>query len=185
MHDCGEHDNSAHCCTVCGMNEPPLKDWYDDQNVLNFERHKWGGVRHTDEHYAALDLELFAREMPRIPTDADRDTLVNILNAVTALPPTARPGDIQKSLTPVLLSNKGERQMLVEILALSGVLEPRGFPSYRSAFVDPFFAANSRTNIRTDWKYPIMHWRGSDGVNASAVAEWFPWAKLRKGKWTF
>ena len=28
--------------------------------MLNFERFKWGGVRHSDPLYAALDLERFA-----------------------------------------------------------------------------------------------------------------------------
>ena len=27
-----------------------------DANVLNFERHKWGGVRHSSIEYGALDL---------------------------------------------------------------------------------------------------------------------------------
>lgn len=166
------------------MQEPPDRNSCEDFNVLNFERHQWGGVRHTDELYAALDLTLFSLEEPARPTQADRRMLLGILNTVNALSPTARAGDIQKSLAPVVPSNKAERQVLVEILSLSGVFEPRDFPSYRCAFVDPCFAADSRTNFRTDWKYPIMHWRGSDGVNPQAVAEWFPWAKYTKGKWT-
>jgi len=43
-------------CMVCGLY---LNEKAVDLNVLNFERLKWGGVRHDHLEYAALDLGLF------------------------------------------------------------------------------------------------------------------------------
>lgn len=44
---------STHC-EVCGIYE---SDSEEDLNILNFERHKWGGVRHEDPRYIAFDLD--------------------------------------------------------------------------------------------------------------------------------
>jgi len=46
-------------CDICGAYE---SDGEQDLNQLNFERHKWGGVRHTDPFYIAFDLERFVAE---------------------------------------------------------------------------------------------------------------------------
>src|SRR5579884_1814516 len=40
-------------CQVCYAYKEQEADW----NVLNFERYKWGGVRHDHVAYAAFDLE--------------------------------------------------------------------------------------------------------------------------------
>lgn len=39
-------------CHICGV---PNEDDNVDLNVLNFERHKWGGVRRLDPRYIAFD----------------------------------------------------------------------------------------------------------------------------------
>jgi len=46
--------SGAEICPICGefsLPEPEL----EDLNVLNFERHKWGGVRHGQVRYAWFD----------------------------------------------------------------------------------------------------------------------------------
>jgi hypothetical protein len=52
-----EHHKQRKSCPVCGAYNAPDED--EDLNVLNFERFKWGGVRHEDPLYATFDLELF------------------------------------------------------------------------------------------------------------------------------
>lgn len=44
-------------CAVCGP--PEFRE--ADLNLLNFERFKWGGVRHDAVEYVAFDLEQFQR----------------------------------------------------------------------------------------------------------------------------
>jgi hypothetical protein len=47
-------------CPVCGIYGN--KKQREDLNVLNFERHKWDGIRHPDLFYIWQDLDLFAKE---------------------------------------------------------------------------------------------------------------------------
>src|SRR5436189_202810 len=58
---------SARYCTVCGSLGDPADNCPEDLSVLNFERFKWGGVRHLHPIYAALDLELFAKGEKPVP----------------------------------------------------------------------------------------------------------------------
>ncbi len=44
-------------CNCCGLY---LSSKKEDLSVLNFERLKWGGVRHLYPTYAMIDLELFS-----------------------------------------------------------------------------------------------------------------------------
>jgi hypothetical protein len=60
-------------CTVCGFY---LRLCLHDANVLNFERFKWGGVRHTSPLYAMLDLELLSVSGSPQPTPADIQVFV-------------------------------------------------------------------------------------------------------------
>jgi hypothetical protein len=54
-------------CRICGAFDPILCDW----SLLNFERHKWGGVRHDQPSYIAFDLEQVAQLGPFTPTPQD------------------------------------------------------------------------------------------------------------------
>ena len=49
--------SGARRCKLCGFFEQD-RPGSIDLNVLNFERHKWGGVRYNDPTYAWLDLSL-------------------------------------------------------------------------------------------------------------------------------
>ncbi len=48
----------------------------EDLNVLNFERIKWGGVRHGNLIYTLFDLEQFAKECIPEPTETDIEILI-------------------------------------------------------------------------------------------------------------
>jgi hypothetical protein len=54
-------------CPICAGHDSGDKP--EDLNVLNFERFKWGGVRHTDPLYIGFDLEQFSHEVPIQPSD--------------------------------------------------------------------------------------------------------------------
>jgi len=70
-------------CPVCGVYNRGAERV--DLNVLNFERFKWGGVRHDQPLYASLDLQLF-QELPRIdPTAGDIAVFKEILQAIVSL----------------------------------------------------------------------------------------------------
>ena len=162
-------------CAYCGF--------YDqediDLNVLNFERIKWGGVRHTQPAYIAFDLRLL-RDAPRLsPTSADFEILNAVLETAASISPTARLADLDKALSKVLASNSAERRTLIGILGFAGILIDPSRPAFRKQFVPD----NEREHTpwhKDDWPYPVQWWNGSFGIDAQAVDDWFPGARRRK-----
>ena len=160
------------CCQICNGIDY-AGDTATDLNILSLERHKWGGLRHTiDPAYVWFDLREFAL-LPQIdPSVDDRRILGAILSVARSVQAAARPGDLEKALGKVVKSNAYERRVLISILAIAGVLQPQDQPSLRTGSV----AAHQRimpVMHKTDWPWPAVWWRGSDGVDAAAVAEVF------------
>lgn len=144
--------NAFGSCATCGA----LREHRDeDLDVLNFERHKWGGVRHGEPVYMLLDLSQLVVAPPVIPTEDDRAILGKILAVVAGAAPKDTPAKLSKQLAGVLPSSKPERDVLVEILAAAGVLAP----SDRSRGSGEFVHAGA--------------WRGADGYSRAAVSELF------------
>ena len=50
-------------------------------NTFNFERYKWGGVRHSHPEYALFDLEQFLLLPKATPSKVDRAILKSVLHA--------------------------------------------------------------------------------------------------------
>ena len=48
------YNGNNYCCEICGAFKKSNLPY--DLNVLNFERYKWGGVRHEKLEYIAFDL---------------------------------------------------------------------------------------------------------------------------------
>ena len=137
------------------------------------ERTKYGGVRHGMLPYPAFDLELF-RALPNPePTQEDVSTLRRILEIAASMSADARPNALEKALTGVFRSNKYERRTFIQILGFCGILQPRNKSGYFGEFTFAF--EETRPDDHTnDWFYPVIWWRGSDGVNETAVRHYFP-----------
>ena len=154
----------SYTCRVCknlryGVigNEKYIKS---DLNVLNFERIKWGGVRHGDLLYTLFDLEQFKKEQITEPTETDIAIFKAILNAVSSCKIGDYPSVLRDKLKdiPELKSNKSERSVILEILACIGVLNPM---------------SNDRaTSGKHDWTF-VEYWRGEDGYDIKAVDKYF------------
>jgi hypothetical protein len=155
-------------CSLCG--EYAGGRVAEDLSVLNFERFKWGGVRHDSPLYNALDLERLSETEIPPPTPADVDALRKILAAAESLPAKARPGQLLAPLASLLPSSKDERQTLLAILGYAGILQPKSQPSFEKAFVK----LDDRSEDSTEWHFPVCFWRGADGVNRKAAESWFP-----------
>ncbi len=159
-------------CAWCGFSEF-LSSREIDLNVLNFERHKWGGVCRDDPVYAWLDLSLFREETLQVPTIADKQIMHRIIETARSMEPNATAGSLEKALTGVFKSTKDERRVLIEILAVCGVLQPRN----RGGYFGEFTLACEREHTSqhsNDWGYPARWWRGSDGVSEAALTTCFP-----------
>lgn len=163
------HDGSGSCYFCNWM---PL--WHintsefelSDYNVFNFERYKWGGVRHTHPEYALFDLEQFLL-LPKVtPSEKDWAILKSILHAIGELPPDKKAGALRQLITKkkLLKSNKDEVEVLLNILGICGILSGAEAPCYCDHFVNVYRRAPAEhTN---DYVYPVNWWHVSDGVNA-------------------
>jgi hypothetical protein len=158
-------------CGVCGLYLTEDSEMRD-LSVLNFERFKWGGVRHDQPEYATFDLEWFSREaaVPVQPADVERLRL--LIAALKVVPGKETSSSLQKRFAAVLDSNKAERDRVVAILGFCGVLENAERPGYRRRFI-PFAERGLPSRHFVDMPYPACWWRGSDGVNLEAVKETF------------
>jgi hypothetical protein len=157
-------------CSKCGVYSSKLQE--EDLNVLNFERFKWGGVRHDHPLYASLDLELF-RKLPRVaPTAADVAVLKGVLKAIEATPAKTSSAALQKYLAKAVKSSKAERDVLVGILGYCGILATAAHPGYISHFV-PWSDRDLPARRFIDMAYPACWWRRADGINSNALAYWF------------
>ena len=154
-------------CAYCGG-----YDDAHDPNILNFERMKWGGVRHLDPQYIAFDLLDFDWQNDITPTDGDYRILHSIFEAATRIGPTGRLSDLNRALSGLLASNSNERRTLIGILGYAGILIDPERPDFRCEFV-PDAKREETPWYKDDWPYPVRWWNGSFGVNETAIREWF------------
>jgi hypothetical protein len=166
-----EHHDPDSPCRVCGEYDTPDEDV--DLNVLNFERFKWGGVRHDQPVYATFDLERFLTIDPPSPTDADSATFLGILRAIESVPPDTTVPRLVKTLAGLLPSNKSEREILINILGYTGILAVPDHAGYFTGFVPPE-ERELPPHRFADVGYPACWWKGRNGIDRDALSSWFP-----------
>jgi hypothetical protein len=164
------YHGDKYCCTICGGFKHSKRSF--DLSRFSFERYKWGGVRHERPEYAAFDLEQFSKLDPVVPAGQDLDLMREIIEIIRQSKPETRPRDLEKKLLVVLKSNKAEREILLEILAYCGILQPKKHSGYYQSFPHYFDRVIPPVN-KIDWTYPICWWRGQDGVNKDALEYYF------------
>ena len=163
-------------CSICG--EYDRLGMREDLNVLNFERLKWGGIRHDNPIYQLFDLTQFEKLPAVEATKEDCEILQSILAAALSLPADAWCRDLEKSISRFFPSSKSERESLLHILSYSGTIAPRERPGF---FRDwpTIVQREQRPTGKIDWTYPIMWWYGRHGVNYEAVDHYFPTLRKR------
>ena len=150
-------------CSVCGLAETST----EDLNVLSFERHKWGGVRHLDLGFVWFCLRRLEAEGDCKPEELDEVLLLGMLDQLRQLP-TGVSSTTAESGLRALKSNKDERLTLIESLAVCSVLEDPGHPGFLFGFMN----ADDRQlpdQRFVDRGYPAAWWMSDHGVNEAAV----------------
>jgi hypothetical protein len=158
-------------CAICGMFANTTEP--EDLSVLNFERFKWGGVRHLDPIYIAFDLERFATSARVPPSGNDLMIMQEIIAITRQLGPTAKLRDLEKSLVKAFMSNRAEREVLIQILSYCGIFQPQKHSGFFKEFTNYTDRTIPPVN-KIDWTYPACWWRGNDGVNSQALTYYFP-----------
>lgn len=157
---------SSYDCQLCKDNYQFIfsKQEYknEDINVLNFERIRWGGLRHNRLLYCLFDLEEFIKQIPHItkPTDKDKELLLLLIELIETCKPTDTPRKLQQHISRheawKKVSNKDEIDVLIEIFWSLGILVPK----------------KTRNNGNNDWG-AVEDWRGEDGYDKSVVKRLF------------
>ena len=163
----GSADNPQ--CSQCGLDQ--------EQSIsvdsCTFRRIMWAGnLLHGRLDYMLCDLEAF-RPATSDCSEATRTTLNNLLGALRDLSASMQLKELEKSLTGVFPSDKGERQVVLEILGYCGILQPKAYPSLRERWLAPHERPEPDHFYKKEWRSPVSCWTGEDGVNENAVAFWF------------
>ncbi len=158
-----------HACDRCGQ----YKSDEVDYSVFNFERYKFAGVRHDHPSFIAFDLEQFPRLEISPSVAAGAEQLALILDALTALPESARASDAVKAIAPLIKENDVARRSILEVLGYCGILRVRGTPAVWQKQRTTWEKAPPPKPSKNDWSYPLNWWRGIDGVDLSMARHWF------------
>jgi hypothetical protein len=159
------------CCAICGL-RPSAGQEPTDLNVLSFERFKWGGVRTDQVEYVAFDLEQFARAPRLRPTGDDIRLGQQLIDQLRDLPPGTTAADAARYLA-MLPGNKAERDTVIGILGVCGILQTAAHPGCTNGFVtQQNRELPSRRHV--DRYYPACRWTADDGVNDAALRIFLP-----------
>lgn len=176
--DIPDHESNEDSCHICRWNtynDLPCKyEYLNYYNDLNYERYRYGGVRHTQLQYALFDLEEFIK-LPSVEhTKEDLKILSQILNCVFELKPNNKAGSLQKLITSkkIFNSNKNEVSVILDILGICGVLENKEHHCYSEGFLDCI--DRNPPEETNDYAYPINWWRAKDGINSDRLKIVFP-----------
>ena len=166
------HVGDRGACSICGVYNSGDAE-AEDLNILNFERFKWGGVRHDQAVYAAFDLERFlASERPK-PTEQDKDALRLIIRTIEGVGAQVTSPQLEGKLGGLFKSNKAEREVVLNILGFCGILRTPGHPGYWDCFV-PIAERELPSQRFVDMDYPTCWWRGRDGLDHETLCRVFP-----------
>jgi hypothetical protein len=158
-------------CAICGQPRRAAAE-AQDLNVLSFERFKWGGVRTDHIEYIAFDLEQFARAPRVTPTEADVSLGQQLIDQLRQLPADTTAAQAPAHLK-MIDGNKAERDIILGILGVCGILQTTSQPGYSRSFV-PYCDRQLPARRFVDQHYPACWWTAADGVNTTALSIFLP-----------
>lgn len=129
-----------------------------DLNILNFERIKWGGIRHNNGVYNWLDLTLLNTENVTKPTEQDIQIFQEILNEIRNSEIGENIESMRDRLKEVFKSSVEERHIFTDILGSAEILKP--------------FTYDRNEAEKHLWTF-VLHWRGEDKYDKEIVRKYF------------
>ena len=155
-------------CNICGYNNLEYHEHNRTLDVFNFERFKWGGVRHDSASYALLDLVEFKKLLSVTPSADDIKIFNRIIEVAKSLS-HGGPRELEKAISLELPSNKSEREILIGILGLCGILQTEKHQGYLNTFTSKYHRDPPPVGKANDWAYPVSWWKAQNGINEDAL----------------
>jgi len=160
----------AYSCGICGLS---LQEEIDvDFSLMNFERYKWGGVRHLDPIYEMFDLTQFKTLDQYVSTAEDNEILDKIILTISDQPSGAKLADLERALSRIIQSNKWERRTLIQILGYCGILATDKYEGFYQAYTNHDSRPIPPVN-KIDWTFPVCWWKGKNGISRKHLKEIF------------
>jgi hypothetical protein len=165
------HDFSgkANQCSICGLYS---SDPTHDLNILNFERLKWGGVRHSQIIYAAMDLSLFLES--ELPEPSNEDILIfkALVSSIESAPIGTSSAELHRLFPKELKANKPQRDVIIGILGYCGILGTPSHPGFSAEYVS--YSHRPLPDRRfVDIPYPACWWTSEVGTNKAQLVNYF------------
>lgn len=157
-------------CGMCGTEE----DWLPvDLNAFSHGRFfgTWGPMQ-QNVAFACFDLEQFTRAPQLQVTGNDVALGRRVFQTLRGLPPETTASAAVASLG-FLPGNRSERELLLDVLGVCGILQTRDHPGHFEEFV-PAALRELPERRFVDRAYPVCWWRASDGVNEEALSTLLP-----------
>lgn len=161
--------NNPNDCSICYWSKwsenPNDYELNHGINVYNFERYKFGGVRHSQLNYALFDLQQFLK-LPKVkPTEEDKKILINILKCISKLNEKDKAGKLSKEIRKekIFKTNEGELKILLGLLGMTDIISSKEFPGYEKRFANCY--QRDPVEHINDYAYPLNRWHAKDGIN--------------------
>jgi hypothetical protein len=127
-------------------------------NILNFERIKWGGIRHNNGTYNWLDLTLLNADNVTKPTPQDVQIFQSILNEIENSEVDDTIELMRDRLEGLFESSVEERHIFTEIIGSADLLKP--------------FSYDKNEPEMHLWTF-VSHWRGANKYDKDNARKYF------------
>ena len=114
-----------------------------------------------------FDLDQFLKLPKVVPTDIDKEILINMLKCVEKLEPHNKAGKLRDTIVSqkIFKCNKDEVGIILNILGICGILVNKDYPSYEDCFVDKHL--REPVEMKNDFAYPVNRWSAADKIHYS------------------
>ncbi|MFT3675460.1 MAG: hypothetical protein QM781_06135 [Chitinophagaceae bacterium] len=147
-------------CSYCGHCETCPQNTED----LESELKNYGGVRVDQVFGATYYLHKFLSLPPVKPSKKDFDIFNNIIDAILLSENNTKPRDLEKIFGKIFRSNKGQREMIIDQMGISGILETEEHKGFKTQYTPPSLRVIPPVHT-IDWFYPVCWWRGKNKIN--------------------
>jgi hypothetical protein len=154
--------NGKGACPICGL----YSKEEIDQEVMVFEKIKWGGVRLQHIEYIYVDLSLFENG---ICDPEGIDGLGVLLQEIETMPKPMSASKVAGSIKS-FKGNKSEKEIVCGILGICNVLVDPDYPGYANVY-PPDNERDLPNQHFVDLEWPYCWYNSKYGVNRSALDE--------------
>ena len=163
-------------CRICGDHSYEINQ-ERHLNLYNSERFRNGGYEsmNTSPDALAFYLDQIHRLEPVKTNETDKRIISELIDEISNSEDCKSANDLERKLSGMrtLKSNKSERRRLLETLSLCGIIETKDHKGYHNSFIRQIDREKRPHGAsRNDWCYPILWWKGTDGINKSALNYW-------------